>query len=65
MYRKLGRMLSRGENTKETAEIGSTDPIRTRFVIDILSGSSAGGINAVYLAKALANDQMIDKLKNM
>ncbi len=58
-------MLSRGENAKETAEIGSTDPIRTRFVIEILSGSSAGGINAVYLAKALANDQMIDKLKNL
>lgn len=27
---------------------------RTRFVIDILSGTSAGGINAVFLAKALA-----------
>lgn len=30
--------------------------IRTRFVVDLLSGSSAGGINAVLLAKALAND---------
>ncbi|HET6351813.1 MAG TPA: patatin-like protein [Coriobacteriia bacterium] len=29
----------------------------TKFVVDILSGSSAGGINAVFLAKALANDQ--------
>lgn len=27
---------------------------KTRFVIDILSGTSAGGINAVFLAKALA-----------
>src|SRR5579864_5231103 len=27
---------------------------RTRFVIDLLSGTSAGGINAVFLAKALA-----------
>lgn len=29
-------------------------PVQTRFVIDILSGTSAGGINAVFLAKALA-----------
>ncbi|MBP7000684.1 patatin-like protein [Amaricoccus sp.] len=28
-------------------------PIRTRFVIDIISGTSAGGINGVALAKAL------------
>ena len=28
----------------------------SRFVIDVLSGTSAGGINAVYLAKALTND---------
>jgi len=33
-----------------------------RFVIDILSGSSAGGINGVYLAKAIANRQEIDVL---
>ena len=36
-----------------------------RFVVDILAGTSAGGINAVYLAKALANDQNIDQLKNL
>lgn len=29
-------------------------PVPTRFVVDILSGTSAGGINAVFLAKALA-----------
>jgi patatin-related protein len=40
-------------------------PIRTRFVVDILSGTSAGGINAIYLAKALANDQPIDQLKDL
>ncbi len=28
--------------------------LKTKFVIDILSGTSAGGINAVFLAKALA-----------
>jgi patatin-related protein len=40
-------------------------PLHTRFVIDILSGTSAGGINSVYLAKALANGQSIDQLKQL
>lgn len=40
-------------------------PINLRFVVDILSGTSAGGINAIYLAKALANDQNIDQLKQL
>lgn len=31
-----------------------------RFVVDILSGSSAGGINAIFLAKALSNGQSLD-----
>jgi patatin-related protein len=39
--------------------------LKTKFVIDILSGTSAGGINAIYLAKALANDQSIDGLKDI
>ena len=45
--------------------VASNPPINIRFVIDILSGTSAGGINAIYLAKALANDQRIDQLKNL
>lgn len=36
-----------------------------RFIVDVLTGSSAGGINAVFLAKALANDQSIDRLKKL
>ncbi len=39
--------------------------VNTRFVVDILSGTSAGGINAIYLAKALANDQNLDELKTL
>ncbi len=35
------------------------------FVVDILSGTSAGGINAVFLAKALANDQPFKPLKDL
>ena len=39
--------------------------IRVRFMVDVLAGTSAGGINSIYLAKALANDQNIDQLKNL
>jgi patatin-related protein len=60
VYRKLSQMLVGGAPKDE-----ATAPIRTRFVVDILSGSSAGGINAVFLAKALANDESIDKLKEL
>jgi hypothetical protein len=41
------------------------EDLQTRFVVDILSGTSAGGINAIYLAKALANGQSIDGLKGI
>lgn len=39
--------------------------LRARFVVDVLSGTSAGGINAVVLAKALANDQSMAELEDM
>ena len=50
VYRELGRMLNlTGE------EAG--DAVRTRFVVDIISGTSAGGINGVLLALALAEQK--------
>ncbi|HKO89335.1 MAG TPA: patatin-like protein, partial [Burkholderiales bacterium] len=42
-----------------------TAPIRSRFVVDILSGTSAGGINSIYLAKALANRQSMEGVKKL
>jgi len=42
-----------------------SDAPQTRLVVDILSGTSAGGINAIYLAKALVNDRSIDQLKQL
>jgi patatin-related protein len=36
-----------------------------RFVVDILSGSSAGGINAIYLSKALISGQDIKNLREL
>ena len=81
VYRKLSYILSDRdfrkecqEGAKEKAEANEpyTVPespenktIETRFLIDIMSGASAGGINAIFLAKALANNQNIDQLKEL
>src|SRR5438105_9701940 len=52
VYRKLGRYLA-GDRSKllEAGAGNSTTPIKTRFVVDLISGTSAGGINGVFLAK--------------
>jgi patatin-related protein len=39
--------------------------LKARFVVDILSGTSAGGINALYLAKALVRDRTLDRLRTL
>lgn|GEM_PF-413920 len=81
VYRRLSCLLSDPELLKKfreqvdaNIEIKRPDivdarvaesTVNTRFVVDILSGTSAGGINAVYLAKALANDQDLDELKKL
>jgi len=38
---------------------------RTRFVVDTIAGTSAGGINGLFLAKALANGQKFAPLKKL
>lgn len=63
VYRRLGQILNR--NGEELRNMDNPEPIRSRFVVDILSGTSAGGINAIYLAKALANGQSIDPLTQL
>ncbi|HEX7089169.1 MAG TPA: patatin-like protein [Longimicrobiales bacterium] len=62
VYRKLGQLLRFGDEPVYE-EPAADAPIRTRFVIDIISGTSAGAINGVFLAKALANDQSMEDLK--
>jgi patatin-related protein len=52
IYRELGQRLGLDGASKKKIEPDS--PPRTRFVVDIISGTSAGGINGVALAKALA-----------
>lgn len=39
--------------------------VKTRVVVDSIAGTSAGGINGVFLAKALAHDQSEDGLRDL
>jgi patatin-related protein len=71
VYRKLSRVIAEeeyGEVFASPAGDAGGDqagPAPTRFVVDIISGSSAGGINGVFLAKALANGQDMDDLQTL
>lgn len=38
---------------------------QTRLVVDVISGTSAGGINGMFLAKALANGEQFAALKDL
>lgn len=38
---------------------------QTRLVVDVIAGTSAGGINGVFLAKALANGEQFGALKDL
>ena len=73
VYRKLSYVLADQDRTLTTQQrldqankrLENNDPIRTRFIVDILSGTSAGGINGIFLGKALANGQDISGLENL
>jgi patatin-related protein len=60
-----GRASLRPASLSPNATAESEQSIFTCFKVDILSGTSAGGINAIYLAKALVNNQNIDSLARM
>ncbi|MDQ3850819.1 MAG: patatin-like protein, partial [Actinomycetota bacterium] len=57
LYRELGQWLGIDGATEPVARDDEPAPVRTRFVVDIISGTSAGGINGVFLAKALAQQE--------
>ena len=76
VYRKLSYLIDDPVNRDDFKNALAVDKkaaaswqpkgdIPVRFMVDVLAGTSAGGINSIYLAKALANDQKIDKLKNL
>ncbi len=51
---KLREQAADGKNVKAAG-----------FIVDILSGSSAGGINGVYMAKAIVGGQSLSALENL
>lgn len=65
VYRELAQRLLPGEGQVDTGPANPAAPAGVRFVIDLLSGTSAGGINAVFLAKALALDQRLDLVRQL
>ena len=75
VYRKLSYILAERSHgaaceaterlSRANKKLAENETIRTRFVVDILSGTSAGGINGIFLAKALANGQDISGLENL
>jgi patatin-related protein len=48
-------------------ELAGRDPqnVRTRVVVDVVAGTSAGGINGVFLSKALTQNQSLDALRDL
>jgi len=65
VYREIGRRRT-GRRGWKRGDLGAELPTPTRFVVDILTGTSAGGINGILLAKALANGlSNIDGLKKL
>jgi patatin-related protein len=47
------------------AEIQQATGIRLRVLVDIVAGASAGGINSVFLAQAIATGQSLDPLTKL
>lgn len=75
VYRKLSYILAErseglasdamGRLSRANKKLAGNETIRTRFIVDILSGTSAGGINGIFLAKALANGQSMRGLQDL
>jgi patatin-related protein len=63
VYRKLGCVLAPGAVPTEETPIGNQ--IKTKFKIDIISGTSAGGINGIFLAKALTSEGDLQQLEEL
>jgi patatin-related protein len=65
VYRKLSHLVAPDADADSTSQIDPLAPIPTRFVVDTITGASAGGINGIFLAKALVRGQTIDSLQDL
>ena len=65
VYRRLGQFLACPGDPVDLSAITPDTPIHTRFLIDTIAGTTAGGINGVFLAKALALEGDLTSLKEL
>jgi patatin-related protein len=65
VYRRIGQYLDSDAVDAAILRCDSDASIRTRFIVDVLSGTSAGGLNSIFLAKALVNNKGMEGLKNL
>ena len=65
VYRKLSYLLADDSDDDRSEQEKQSGPIPTRFVVDTITGASAGGINGIFLAKALVRGQQIDRLQEL
>ena len=66
VYREIGRRRVGDTFWNSQDDSDLEEGVATRFVVDIVSGTSAGGINGILLSKALANGlKGIDALKDL
>jgi hypothetical protein len=57
-------LRERADLVVESPGAGDPHKVRTRVVVDAIASTSAGGINGVYLAKALAHNRSQDPLRD-
>jgi patatin-related protein len=65
VYREVAKRLDERCGISPAITDRTKELTRTRFVVDVISGTSAGGINGVFLAKALARNQRMKGLKTL
>ena len=65
VYRRLAQICSNVDEDNPNQLCAPDAPIDVRFVIDVLSGTSAGGLNSLFLAKALSCEQDPSSLTNL
>lgn len=63
VYRKIAYRLAGSTNVDEMLVRDAA--LERKFTIDVISGTSAGGINGIFLAKALATGLGMEDLKNL
>jgi patatin-related protein len=63
VYRKIAYRLAGNRNDQEMLEQNA--PLERKFAIDVISGTSASGINGIFLAKALATGLGMEDLKKL